>query len=267
MLGKLIKYDLKYGSKIFITLHAIFVVAVILGRFLFLDKIDFFGNKNTVLTFITLFVTIFILLYSSLSLGVSFLIAFRFYRNLFASEGYLSWTLPATPTQHLWSKIISGTIWLILNLVITALSIILLVSGDNVTSAYAHIAPDFIKGFGMDPVLYGWYIFVFSLFCSMGGVILIYLSIALGHLFPSHRVLASIIMYFIVTAIIEIFVFIIMFSTNTYPMATDFLTHSGGSMSTYLFTIFKITAIFSTFMSVIEYFIIRYIMHRKINLI
>lgn len=267
MLGKLIKYDLKHSAKIFFVLHALTVVATILVRFLYLERIDFFGDRDTVFASLTLFFTFLILLYSSLGLGVTLLIATRYYRNLFASEGYLSWTLPATPTQHLWSKIISGTIWVILNLVFTALTMFIMFSGDNVTSAYAHVAPEFLELFGMDPVQYGWYMFVLALFCSMSSVIMIYVCIALGHLFPSHRVLSSIVMYFIVTIVLQIFTFVIMFSTNLYPEATDFLTRSSSNMSAYLIAVVKVTSIFTIIFAVIEYGIIHYIMHRKINLI
>ena len=41
MLKKLIKYDLKYGAKIFIVIHALLWIAAIFGRVFFLDRIDF----------------------------------------------------------------------------------------------------------------------------------------------------------------------------------------------------------------------------------
>ena len=41
MLKKLIKYDLKYGAKIVIVIHALLWIAAIFGRVFFLDRIDF----------------------------------------------------------------------------------------------------------------------------------------------------------------------------------------------------------------------------------
>ena len=41
MLGKLVKFDLKYGMKIFILLHGILIALSVLGRFLFMDRLSF----------------------------------------------------------------------------------------------------------------------------------------------------------------------------------------------------------------------------------
>ena len=50
MLGRLIKYDLKYGAKLFIILHALLLLASILGRFFFLEKLDFSAEANVLIT-------------------------------------------------------------------------------------------------------------------------------------------------------------------------------------------------------------------------
>ena len=60
MLGKLIKYDLKYGAKLFIILHALLLLASILGRIFFLEKIDFNADSNTLLTSLGLFISIYL---------------------------------------------------------------------------------------------------------------------------------------------------------------------------------------------------------------
>lgn len=266
MLGKLIKYDLKYGARIFIIIHAIIFAASVLGRFLFLERLDFSADANRLIAPITLFITLYLLLFISLNIGVSILVAARFYKNLFTSEGYLTWTLPASPLQHLWSKIISGTIWLVLNILITALSVIILVTGDNSTAAYARIASDFTESFGMTVSQYGLYMLLFSLFCSLGCVIMFYVCIVIGQLFPGHRLLCAVIAYFIITFIIEVLAFAVMFAMGLFPATKDFIANTGGNAANYLFAAFKCTAVLTIFTTILEYGAMHYIMNKKIDL-
>ena len=35
----------------------------------------------------------------------------RYYRNLYGDEGYLMNTLPVTPAQHVWAKLICAFLW------------------------------------------------------------------------------------------------------------------------------------------------------------
>ena len=118
MLKKLIKYDLKYGAKIFIVIHALLWIAAIFGRVFFLDRIDFDAPAEQLVSVLVLFFSAFVLLFSVVSLATALLIAARFYKNLFTDEGYLTWTLPASPVQQLWAKILSGCIWNILDLIL-----------------------------------------------------------------------------------------------------------------------------------------------------
>ena len=69
MLGRLIKYDLKYGAKLFIILHALLMLASILGRFFFLEKLDFSAEANVLITSLGLFISIFLLLFTAVSFG------------------------------------------------------------------------------------------------------------------------------------------------------------------------------------------------------
>ena len=94
MLGKLIKYDLKASAKIFLLLHVLFLLVCAAARFLFMDRIDFHAPAKARIAPITAMIVLGTFLISALSLCTSLLITFRFYRNLFSREGYLSWTLP-----------------------------------------------------------------------------------------------------------------------------------------------------------------------------
>lgn len=267
MLGKLIKYDLKYGVKIFSILHGILLTASILGRFLFVNKIDFNADPEIIFSSVSPFIALYVLLFTSISLGVAALLCVRFYRNLFTDEGYLSWTLPATPVQQLWAKITSGTIWYLLNVLITALSLVILVTGNNVTEAYSKIAPEMTTVLGISLSRYSLIILVFSLAGSLSSVIMIYVCISIGQLFPGHRILGAILAYFILMVIIQVVVLGFMFIFNIFPGPYTETVLIEAEASHYMFSIFKMSGVITIILTILEYFIMHYILNKKLNLI
>lgn len=265
MLGKLIKYDLKYSFRIFFLIHAILLIVCTLGRFFLMDKLDFYGGPASLYSAIILFSVLFIFLFTAVGFGLSALLIVRFYRNLFTDEGYLTWTLPASPIQQLWSKIISGVIWCILDILICTLSLLILFTSKNVTTAYTHIASDITGKLGMPVSTFGLCLLIFVIFGAISSVIVIYLCIAIGQLFPGHRILCSIVMYFIITGIVEALTFALMFCADIAPGYND-ITQSGQNMSHYMLTSFKLSTVISIFIIIVGYCILHYIMSKKINL-
>lgn len=267
MLGKLIKYDLKYGVRIFIVLHFVLLCACTLGRFFVMERIDFSAPVNTIISALIVFMSVLILLFTAVCFGITALIAVRFYKNLFTDEGYLTWTIPATPTQHLTAKIISGVIWECGNLLLCYLGLWILFSGSNVTTAYAVIAEKVaqslgglaISQFGLTCLFYG-------LLGTIGSVIIIYLCICIGQLFPGHRVMCSIVVYFILTAVTQLLTFAFMFAFNIAPGTTNYALMTEGDATQYLLTAFRISAIMAVLQAIAGYIGVHYIMHKKVNL-
>ena len=266
MLGKLIKYDFKYGCRIFAILHIMFLGACLLGRLLYLDKIDFQAPANVLVSTLSIFISVFTLLFSAVSFGVAALLAVRFYKNLFTDEGYLTWTLPATHVQQLWAKIISGSAWYMLNITIAAAGILILLTGPNVKEAYAMVAPEVTDMLGMPLSTAAVYLLVFSLFSTTSSVIMIYASIALGQLFPGHKVLCSIITYFILYAIIQIILVFVMLALNLFPGGEMYAPNSSRAVGDYLFSTFKLSGIVFFFSTILLYLATHYITGRKLNL-
>lgn len=266
MLGKLIKYDLKYGLRIFIILHVILIAVCTLGRFFYMEKINFNAPANTIIPSLIVFSSVLILLFTAVCFGMTALIAVRFYKNLFTDEGYLTWTLPATATQHLWAKIISGVIWETGNLLLCSLSLWILVSGENVTTAYASISSEVTLSLGMPVSQFGIVGLIYSLFSTIGSVIFIYLCIGIGQLFPGHRVLCSIVMYFIFTAVTQMLTFALMFAFNIAPGFTNYGHMTRPDATHYMMASFQISAIMSVFLMIVGYIGIHYIMNKKVNL-
>lgn len=265
MLGKLVKYDLKYGMRIFIVLHAILVTACILGRFLFMNQLDFSLKAETYLSPLILFFSLFLLLFTGVGFGINILLVVRFYKNLYTDEGYLTWTLPATAPQQLWAKIISGVIWEVSSVLISAASLMILVSGDNVTDAYAQVAADITKSLGMPITQFGISMLIYSLIGTLGSIVMLYLCVAIGQLFPGHRILCAIVTYFIMTAVIQILTFALMFAFKIGP-GTIYAIAQERPTTHYIVTSFRLGGVMSVIIMIAAYFGVQYIMNKKLNL-
>lgn len=269
MLKKLIKYDLKYGAKIVIVIHALLWIAAIFGRVFFLDRIDFDAPTEQLVSVLVLFFSAFVLLFSVVSLATALLIAARFYKNLFTDEGYLTWTLPASPVQQLWAKILSGCIWNILDLILLYSAAYFMWISPNVQNAYRMIASEFTASLGMPLSKFFLLMVLLSIIGVGSNVLMLYASISIGQLFPAHRLLLSVIVYFIFYMIIYALSMgaLIIFKLLPGIALSANTVNEAASMSTYLTGTFLISLVLSAVMAVIQYVITHLILTRKLNLI
>lgn len=263
MLVKLIKYDIKFSSKIFVLLHAAFLLVCAAGRIFIMDRLDFHAPSRTLIAPITIIIVLGVFLISAVSLCTALLITFRFYRNLFSREGYLSWTLPVSGIEHLWAKIISGYALAAADIIVIFAGILILVTGRNVTEAYGTIAPEMTEALGMPLGTFSLYIFVFSIISCISTVIMIYFSICMGQLFPGHRVLCAIAVYFITSFVVQAITFVIM---AVYGWFDSYGT-SGGPLADDLTLMLIPNTVFALILAAVQYIAIHYIMKKKINLI
>lgn len=126
MLKKIIKHEFKATSRFFLTAYIIFTALLVLERFSLLAT-EFWAETSETLSSIIatitgLFTFFTILAFIALLAAPFFYNIYRFYRNMLSDEGYLSFTLPVTTAQHLWSKMIVGVLW---NIITSAVVILL----------------------------------------------------------------------------------------------------------------------------------------------
>ena len=268
MLGKLLKFDLKYGMKIFILLHGILIVLSVLGRFLFMDRLNFNDPSAALVSNVALFASAMLFLLIAVCFCTWLIITFRFYRNLFTGEGYLSWTLPASGVQHLWAKIFSGCIWYALDCFIIAGCILLLVTGNNVTEAYSHIAPEFNAELGMTLSRFALLLFLVMLVSCPITVIQTYFCIVVGQIFPAHRILGAIAAYFISGFVLQLLSFALQIGTGLFP---EYIrvgqTGSSDQVGAYLFSTIAYSILMMVVIAAVQYAVTHYIMQKKINLL
>ena len=269
MLGKLIKYDLKATAKVFLLLHIVYFIICLASRFLFMDRLDFNGDKDLLLAQVIVFSSAMLILFVLVNSGTWLLFTVRFYRNLFSKEGYLTWTLPASGVQHLWAKIISGWILYAVDVIVLSAGIVLLVTGQNVTDAYAAVAAEVTAEFGMPISTFGIYMFVLSFLSGICAVISSYFCVAAGQLFPSHRVIGAVAVYFITSACVQVLTMLILaasghFSSDYFAGVT---AGEGRSVVGYLFEGLWGSILLMFAIAAVQYAVMHFIMKKKINLI
>ena len=113
MLGKLLKYELKATSRVFIPLYiAILVVSIVNGLSLNLEILNIQGLATIVL--MCLFISLFVI---TIVVTIQ-----RFNKNLLKDEGYLMFILPVSSKHLVLSKYLTSLIWTFLSFVVAFLS-------------------------------------------------------------------------------------------------------------------------------------------------
>jgi hypothetical protein len=147
------------------------------------------------------------------ALAVQFITVFRFYKNKFTDEGYLTFTLPVTAHQIFWSSFLNILAWLVISLVVVLLSILLIISLglDAPSRLFFQEMRDLISssdeweftlpGTGLLLALGGLQVIITPFY----SIILLMTSITLGCvLAKKHKILATIGMYYCINMAVNV---------------------------------------------------------------
>lgn len=264
MLRKLIIYDLKASYKVFLLFHLIYFVACIFAKLFFFDQIDFIKTPAEVFIVpLTLLLSVLSFLVAGVNIGAWLIIAFRFYKNLFSKQGYLTWTLPVSKATHLWAKLLSGYVLSCIDTLIIFLGFVVLLGGPNIREAYTLVEAEITEGLGMELGTFFLYMMIFNMLTNICSILTIYFCIAIGQLFPNHRVLWAIATYFIITFVLQVVTILFLLLTGSFTFYSTF----EGSPTEQVFDILLPTLVVSLILSVAEYIATHYIMKRKIDII
>lgn len=268
MLGKLIKHEFKANFKLMLITHAfILLLSIAMGAAIFLRSASVDSGLNFTNGVLSIYVMLFFVAMAAISIfGTQVYVAIRFYKNLFTDEGYLMYTLPTTPTQLLHSKIITGALLIIFNLIVVGISAFFvyfslftqaLGLGETLLELSTNLnTMDIISAF------------LFYALDFFAALLQIYGCICIGQLFHKNRLVAAIIAYLGTNFIKSITSFIINVTTNsmfTYSVATTTYNTSGDYTSS-LNTATLPSVLLSLAFVIFFYGISHYIMNKKLNL-
>ena len=150
----------------------------------------------------TLGILIFVVVFG-LYLSNYYIIIRRFYSNLYGREGYLTWTLPASPHAIILSKFVGALVASLYCLFLLFFSgfitIIVMgaVIGQDISPVFSIISEAFSHSIA-------YWIIVWWIFTTASGIFLFYVSIALGQLFQNRRGFKAILFFFLLCIVLSI---------------------------------------------------------------
>lgn len=210
MLGKLFKYEMKACARLLLPLYLVLITLSIMDRIIL--GLNFFKGALAVLP-VTITV-LFILANVAIAVIASVIIIFRFYKNMVTDEGYLMFTLPVKPYQLINAKLIAGSLWIFISIIVIIAALLL----DFGTLSRADLFWDGVKQFWIEyKGVFGnkGFILILETIIALiigipSGILQVYASIAIGQLFSGHKILGSVVSYVVLNTMLQIITTIIM---------------------------------------------------------
>lgn len=146
MLGKLLKHEFKANAKMYIPLIIVFTIISVMMRIMTVisDNIDELPISLMV-TFgflsMIFFMGMFALCFYSILGSTS-----RFQKNLFTDEGYLMHTLPVPSHYHIFTKLIIGVVWFVINVIVCILCLFIGFMEASDITEFATVISDMAEG-------------------------------------------------------------------------------------------------------------------------
>ncbi|MBE6767707.1 MAG: hypothetical protein E7549_02205 [Ruminococcaceae bacterium] len=265
MVKKLYKHEIEAYLRVWIPMQLVLLGIALLARGIQLFESDTIAyniiNGSSVVAFV---------LTTVVSIGLTGVFAIvRFYKNLFTGEGYLSFTLPVTPTQHILTKLFTALAFEVATVAVVLLAVSVVTAGDVFTEVLKAIS--FLWGIAHRELkthltFYVIEFAVFILISVMTNTLLYYGCIAVGQLFKKNRVLAAVGVYFGYYAVTQVFGTILAVIGTVTSLFSDienfFLIHGKEAVHWVLcgFTVWY------ALLGVAYAFLVRYILTHKLNL-
>lgn len=203
MVGKLYKHEFKAWLRVMSIIYGItFTVAIMLRIAQIFESDSIYYNiifgAGVIMYTIALLATA----VSPVIFGVV-----RFYRNLFTGEGYLTFTLPATPANHLGVKVTTSVAFSVMSVLVCIGSVMIVTAGEVFTEICKAVdylirqIPGDIAGH-----LAGFCVefFLLLLIGFFAEHLLLDTCVCIGQLFRKNRVLAAVGAYFGIYVITQV---------------------------------------------------------------
>ena len=196
----------------------------------------------------------------------------RFYKNLFTGEGYLTFTLPATPHQHIVVKVITAVCVELISLVMILISVCIVTAGEmlkEIIIALRYLVGELYQVVGNHMVTVGLEFMLLTLIACFTSIMLYYTFISIGQLFKKNRILAAVgayFVYYILTQIVSTVISIV-FSILAANGVLDqvglwVIDHVSAAVHIGMWSAIVLSAIFA----LVEYFVIKWVITKKLNL-
>lgn len=268
MLGKLFKHEWKTASKMLLLVHAFVLLFAVLSRIYLeicggLNAISDMNSAASIVAFTMILLMVFGIISAAFFTYVY--VAYRFYKNVFTDQGYLTNTLPVTPMQIIVSKGLVGVIWSVIDMIVLSAALMILIADGRV---FADII-DFLGHIPYDSMMF-WLVLISMILSPFIMALQGYFCVAVGNLFGGHKVLGAI-GVFIGTYTVEQIISIVIMAFTGYQLFNTSHTSTNveigiQTMMDSLNSTVIVSLIFSILCAAVFWFVTKYIVTKKLNL-
>lgn len=268
MVKKLFKHEFFAYMRIMLPVWAILLCVAVVDR-----VIQFFEVDSSIY-YIVFGMSVFVFVtavFVSLLLAEIFAVV-RFYRHLFMGEGYLSFTLPVTPTQHILVKLVTAVVFETATLLVSLLATWIVISGDVANAVGKAIGWLFrfsVEQWGVHVPLYIVEFLLMMMISTVSTMLLFYMCITIGQTFRKNRVLAAVGVYFVyylITQVISTMLSVIFSLLTLTPWFEEFLTNLEEHMLGTLHVMFIGSTVLTLIMGAVYFLVSRHIITKRLNL-
>ncbi len=125
--------------------------------------------------------------------------AIRFYQALYSNEGYLNNTLPVTPSQHIFAKLLSSLIFCAFSVVTIFLSFIVLTFGElnvEIFKAIGYLLNKALVADAANTFMFTIEIIIAIVFGYISMLLLLFMCVSIGQLANKRKILLSVGVFF-----------------------------------------------------------------------
>ncbi|MDL2253793.1 hypothetical protein LJC49_06945 [Ruminococcaceae bacterium OttesenSCG-928-I18] len=222
MLGKVFKYETKAAGRYLVPAFGLCLGLGLIMLVVQLVAPVIGGHYGMAFTTILQAVTSSLasLLVVALVLGTIGVLLVRFYQAFNGTEGYLTFTLPVRTGTHLWGRILSGAMFCVVCSLIALVSMLLMLPSEARKELFGQNAVLMDMGFGTTPItmgdipgglklLVGLGLLLVLVFGLLSSLLQAYAAVAIGGQFGQHRILLSVVFYFLLNTVESILTLVI----------------------------------------------------------
>lgn len=289
MLGKLMKHDFRALSRTLFPLQIGILAGGLLATLLTvltvrLSNASWAGsNGSTMLKGLimaastTMSVLIGIAIAASAFVTI-LLICIHFYRSFLCDEGYLTFTLPVSTSNLLWSKLLTGIFWLLINAVVICVTILIFAVFGTTSAGIANQSVlELIKQFFTEflpraaqyisiPLVIVECVIVGLLAIASQMLELYFAIIVGGQIAKKHRILAAIGMYLLINMgvgiISSVFTSVVAFGEGVWEITLN----TAQEVGTFFTSVFGWYGVLFAGLSVLFFLVSRSILKKNLNL-
>nr|WP_319487893.1 hypothetical protein [uncultured Caproiciproducens sp.] len=189
MLRKLLKYEIRATSRIFLPMYALLIVFALINKFFMAVNADYLKIPQVISA------TVFVGIIVGICVMTLVVTIQRYNKNLLSDEGYLSFTLPVKIHSHIDCKMLVTLMWAVLSVLASAISIFVMAVNEKTIVGIQRFFSEVIPAFNqLGPA--GYVIVIELLLLAVVGILSetlsIYAAITVGNMSSKHKILLGV---------------------------------------------------------------------------